>query len=80
MLRSHPCDGAVLMGGCDKTTPGRLLAALRRNLPTVFVSGGPMEAGKTKLSSGMAKLDLINPMIAAGDESVSDAEVERMAA
>ena len=55
-----------------------LLAALRLNIPAIFVSGGPMEAGKTQLSTGAAKLDLINPMIAAGDEDVSAADVDKM--
>ena len=80
MVQAHKADALICISNCDKITPGMLLAALRLNLPTVFVSGGPMEAGKTKLSTGMAKLDLINPMVAAGDESVSDAEVERMEA
>ena len=66
------------ISNCDKITPGMLLAALRLNIPAIFVSGGPMEAGKTQLSTGAAKLDLINPMIAAGDEGVSDADVDKM--
>jgi dihydroxy-acid dehydratase len=76
MVQGHKADALICISNCDKITPGMLLAALRLNLPTIFVSGGPMEAGK----SGAAKLDLINPMIAAGDDSVSDAEVERMEA
>jgi len=76
MVQGHKADALICISNCDKITPGMLLAALRLNLPTIFVSGGPMEAGK----SGGAKLDLINPMIAAGDDSVSDAEVERMEA
>ena len=78
MVQAHKADALICISNCDKITPGMLLAALRLNLPTIFVSGGPMEAGKTKLSTGPAKLDLIDPMIAAGDDSISDAEVTRM--
>ena len=78
MVQAHKADALVCISNCDKITPGMLLAALRLNIPAVFVSGGPMEAGKTKLKSGQTKLDLINPMIAAGDDSVSDAEVTKM--
>ena len=78
MVQAHKADALICISNCDKITPGMLLAALRLNLPTIFVSGGPMEAGKTRLAGGPAKLDLIDPMIAAGDSSVSDAEVTRM--
>ena len=78
MVQAHKADAIICISNCDKITPGMLLAALRLNIPTIFVSGGPMEAGKTELSTGSAKLDLINPMIAAGDAEVSDADVERM--
>ncbi|GII79002.1 dihydroxy-acid dehydratase [Sphaerisporangium rufum] len=71
MVNAHCADALVCVSNCDKITPGMLLAALRLNIPTVFVSGGPMEAGKTP----GRKLDLIDPMIAAADESVSDAEL-----
>ena len=63
MVQAHKADALICISNCDKITPGMLLAALRLNLPTIFVSGGPMEAGKTKLSTGPAKLDLIDPMI-----------------
>jgi dihydroxy-acid dehydratase len=78
MVQAHKADALVCISNCDKITPGMLLAALRLNIPAIFVSGGPMEAGRTTLSSGETKLDLINPMIAAGDDSVSDEDVNRM--
>ncbi|MEV4255592.1 dihydroxy-acid dehydratase, partial [Spirillospora sp. NPDC049652] len=72
-------DALVCVSNCDKITPGMLLAALRLNIPTVFVSGGPMEAGKPVQGvHGGNKLDLIDPMIAAADESVSDATLAEM--
>jgi dihydroxy-acid dehydratase len=78
MVQAHKADALICISNCDKITPGMLLAALRLNIPTIFVSGGPMEAGKTQLSTGAAKLDLINPMIAAGDDEVSDADVDKI--
>ncbi|WP_283137844.1 dihydroxy-acid dehydratase [Rhizohabitans arisaemae] len=75
MVNAHCADALVCVSNCDKITPGMLLAALRLNIPTVFVSGGPMEAGK---GTAGRKLDLIDPMIAAADESVSDAELLEM--
>ena len=77
MVQGHKADALVCISNCDKITPGMLLAALRLNIPTVFVSGGPMEAGRAKLAGGEAKLDLIDSMVAAGDSSISDAEVEK---
>ncbi|OUS18169.1 dihydroxy-acid dehydratase [Gammaproteobacteria bacterium 50_400_T64] len=74
MVNAHCADALVCISNCDKITPGMLMAALRLNIPTVFVSGGPMEAGKTKLSD--AKLDLVDAMIIAVDETASDAKVE----
>src|SRR5690606_28729252 len=71
MVNAHCADAMICVSNCDKITPGMLLAAFRLNIPTVFVSGGPMEAGKTP----GRKLDLIDPMIASADESVSDAEL-----
>ncbi len=82
MVNAHCADALVCISNCDKITPGMLMAAMRLNVPCVFVSGGPMEAGKTKLAGTEVKLDLIDAMIQAGDESVSDddlAEVERSA-
>ena len=78
MVQAHKADAMICISNCDKITPGMLLAAMRLNIPAVFVSGGPMEAGKTELSTGLAKLDLIHPMIGAGDETVSDEDVEKM--
>ncbi len=77
MVNAHQADALVCISNCDKITPGMLLAALRLNIPTVFVSGGPMEAGKVVVTDGVArpKLDLIDAMIASADESVSDEEL-----
>jgi dihydroxy-acid dehydratase len=80
MVNAHCADAMVCISNCDKITPGMLMAAMRLNIPVVFVSGGPMEAGKTKLAEH--KLDLIDAMVMAADSSVSDemvAEVERSA-
>jgi dihydroxy-acid dehydratase len=66
----------VCISNCDKITPGMLMAALRINIPTVFVSGGPMEAGKVNLSGITRSIDLIDAMVAAADASVSDADVQ----
>ena len=74
MVNAHCADALVCISNCDKITPGMLNAALRLNIPTVFVSGGPMEAGKTSLANN--KLDLIDAMVIAADDSRSDAEVE----
>ena len=72
MVNAHKADALVCISNCDKITPGMLMATMRLNIPTVFVSGGPMEAGEL----GNAHLDLIDAMIKSADESVSDAEVE----
>jgi dihydroxy-acid dehydratase len=74
MVNAHCADVLVCISNCDKITPGMLMAALRLNIPTVFVSGGPMEAGKAHIREGVAydKLDLIDAMSAAADEKVSD--------
>ncbi len=76
MVNAHCADAMVCISNCDKITPGMLMAALRLNIPTVFVSGGPMEAGKVLLAGKSKSLDLIDPMIAAADASVSDADVQ----
>ena len=73
MVNAHCADALVCISNCDKITPGMLMAALRLNIPTVFVSGGPMEAGKTKLSAH--KLDLVDAMVMAADAAVSDEQV-----
>jgi dihydroxy-acid dehydratase len=82
MVNAHCADALVCISNCDKITPGMLMAALRLNIPVVFVSGGPMEAGKTKLSDKIIKLDLVDAMVAAADSSVSEedsAKIERSA-
>jgi len=78
MVNAHCADAMVCISNCDKITPGMLMAAMRLNIPAVFVSGGPMEAGKIVEpgSHKVIKLDLIDAMIKAGDASVSDAEAE----
>ncbi|MBF0162184.1 MAG: dihydroxy-acid dehydratase [Magnetococcales bacterium] len=79
MVKAHTVDAMVCISNCDKITPGMLMAALRLNIPAIFVSGGPMEAGKVSLHDGsIRKLDLIDPMIAAGNAQVSDAELAAM--
>ena len=74
MVNAHCADAMVCISNCDKITPGMLNAAMRLNIPCVFVSGGPMEAGKTKLSEN--KLDLVDAMVIAADDSADDATVE----
>ena len=78
MVQAHKADALICISNCDKITPGMQLAALRMNLPAIFVSGGPMEAGKGKVGEARAKLDLIDAMISAGDSAVSDEEVEQI--
>ena len=78
MVQAHKADALVCISNCDKITPGMLLAALRLNIPAIFVSGGPMEAGKTELSTGHAKLDLVDSMVAAADPNLSDEDVAKM--
>jgi dihydroxy-acid dehydratase len=79
MVNAHCADALICVSNCDKITPGMFIAAMRLNIPTVFVSGGPMEAGKplgaAVTNAGGHKLDLIDPMIASADPSVSDAEL-----
>ena len=80
MVNAHCADAMVCISNCDKITPGMLMAAMRLNIPTIFVSGGPMEAGKTRLADH--KLDLVDAMVIAVDDSASDekiAEYERSA-
>ncbi|TDU01140.1 MULTISPECIES: dihydroxy-acid dehydratase [Azorhizobium] len=78
MVNAHCADAMVCISNCDKITPGMLMAAMRLNIPAVFVSGGPMEAGKVLLSTGEKKVDLIDAMIAAADDRVSDEDVKVM--
>ncbi len=76
MVNAHCADALVCISNCDKITPGMLMASLRLNIPTVFVSGGPMEAGKVILGDTEKAVDLIDAMVVAGDSRVSDADVE----
>ena len=78
MVNAHCADAMVCISNCDKITPGMLMAAMRLNIPTVFVSGGPMEAGKVILKGEQRKVDLIDAMIYAADDAYTDAEVETM--
>lgn len=76
MVNAHCADALVCISNCDKITPGMLMAALRLNIPVVFVSGGPMEAGKVNWQGTFHKLDLVDAMVAGADDKVSDAESE----
>ena len=79
MVNAHCADAMVCISNCDKITPGMLMAALRLNVPAVFVSGGPMEAGKVVLKSGETRaVDLVDAMVAAADDRVSDEDVKVM--
>src|SRR5512147_1341155 len=76
MVNAHKADAMICISNCDKITPGMLMAALRLNIPSVFVSGGPMEAGKVKLQDGkIVHADLIDAIVQAADDKVSDADV-----
>jgi dihydroxy-acid dehydratase len=76
MVNAHCADAIVCISNCDKITPGMLMASMRLNIPVIFVSGGPMEAGKIQHGKSVTSLDLIDAMILAADPKVSDAEVE----
>ncbi len=76
MVNAHRADALICISNCDKITPGMLMAAMRLNIPTIFVSGGPMEAGRT----GGKSYDLIDSMVMAADEAVSDAELDAVEA
>ncbi|MBK7821377.1 MAG: dihydroxy-acid dehydratase [Tessaracoccus sp.] len=81
MANAHCADALVCISNCDKITPGMFLAALRLNIPAVFVSGGPMEAGKAIIKEGgtaVTSLDLVDAMVSAVDDSVSDDELQRI--
>ncbi|MBF0127229.1 MAG: dihydroxy-acid dehydratase [Magnetococcales bacterium] len=76
MVNAHAADAMVCISNCDKITPGMFMAAMRLNIPAIFVSGGPMEAGKARLSDGTSKkFDLVDSMIAAGNPEVSDQDL-----
>jgi dihydroxy-acid dehydratase len=76
MVNAHCADAMVCISNCDKITPGMLMAAMRLNIPVVFVSGGPMESGKVNINGKIRSLDLVDAMVAAADDKVSDSEVE----
>ena len=76
MCNAHTADALVCISNCDKITPGMLMAAMRLNIPAVFVSGGPMEAGKVTIKGKTQSVDLIDAMISAADDGVTDAEVD----
>ncbi|ATC99782.1 dihydroxy-acid dehydratase [Pseudoalteromonas spongiae] len=78
MVNAHCADAMVCISNCDKITPGMLLAALRLNIPVIFVSGGPMEAGKTRLAEIDIKLDLVDAMVKGADPSVSDEDSDQV--
>jgi len=78
MVNAHCADAMVCMSNCDKITPGMLMAAMRLNIPVIFVSGGPMEAGKTKLSDQIIKLDLVDAMIQGADPKVSNEQSDQV--
>ncbi|UIP27923.1 dihydroxy-acid dehydratase [Photobacterium sp. TLY01] len=78
MVNAHCADAMVCISNCDKITPGMLMASMRLNIPVIFVSGGPMEAGKTKLSDQILKLDLVDAMIQGADPKVSDEQSEQI--
>ena len=76
MVNAHCADALVCISNCDKITPGMLMAAMRLNIPAIFVSGGPMEAGKVRLAAH--RLDLVDAMVSAADDRIDDATVAEM--
>ena len=76
MVNAHTADAIVCISNCDKITPGMLMASLRLNVPVIFVSGGPMEAGKTKLAGAEVKVDLISAIVKASDDAYTDAQID----
>jgi dihydroxy-acid dehydratase len=76
MVNAHCADAMVCISNCDKITPGMLMAAMRVNIPTIFVSGGPMEAGKVKWGGRVIAVDLVDAMVKGGDSNCSDEEVD----
>lgn len=78
MVNAHCADALICISNCDKITPGMLNAAMRLNIPTIFVSGGPMESGKSVIDGKVVKLDLVDAMVSAADDSVSDEDVLEM--
>lgn len=78
MCNAHCADALVCISNCDKITPGMMMAAMRLNIPTIFVTGGPMESGKTVLGGEGIKLDLVDAMVMAADDHCSDSDVEQV--
>jgi len=78
MCQAHCVDAMICISNCDKITPGMLMASMRLNIPTIFVSGGPMEAGKAVLSDGAHELDLVDAMVAGANPNVSDSDSQLM--
>jgi len=78
MVNAHCADAMVCISNCDKITPGMLMASMRLNIPVIFVSGGPMEAGKTKLSDQLIKLDLVDAMVMGADKNVTDEDSDKV--
>ncbi len=78
MVNAHCADALVCISNCDKITPGMLMAAMRLNIPVVFVSGGPMEAGKVQWGNDIRKLDLVDAMVEAANSAVSNEDVDRV--
>ncbi len=76
VCNAHKVDAMICISNCDKITPGMLIAAMRLNIPTVMVSGGPMEAGKAKFSGIQKSLDLVDAIVAAADPNTSDEDIE----
>lgn len=76
MCNAHCADALVCISNCDKITPGMMMAAMRLNIPTIFVTGGPMESGKTVLGGTEIKLDLVDAMVMAADDSCSDSDID----
>ncbi|MDA8869381.1 dihydroxy-acid dehydratase [Methylophilaceae bacterium] len=78
MVNAHCADAMVCISNCDKITPGMLMAAMRINIPVIFVSGGPMEAGKVSWENSFKKIDLVSPMVGSEDKSVSDVQLKEL--
>ena len=78
MVNAHCADAMVCISNCDKITPCMLMAAMRINIPVIFVSGGPMEAGKVSWENSVTKIDLVSPMVGSEDKSVSDVQLKEL--
>jgi len=76
MVQAHVADALICISSCDKITPGMLMAAMRLNIPTIFVTGGPMEAGKAKTSKGELSLDLVDAMVMAADDNINEQDLQ----